>query len=219
MSDHHPAHPTSSSGSIPIGHRQSSDPLLDHDYDGIREYDNPLPGWWVALLWGSVIFSVVYLFYYHSGVEGRSIHDDYQGELAVFAAQLIEQYGELEADPETILKFTNDNVAMAGMGSQFKARCAQCHAGDGGGNIGPNLLDDSYINVKTVADIYRVIKEGVVAKGMPAWGAQLSETQLVLMSAYVAQLRGKGPGSKAAEGNAIAPWPPAPPLTPATPGS
>jgi cytochrome c oxidase cbb3-type subunit 3 len=162
---------------------------------------------------------VVYLFYYHSGVEGRSIQDDYQGELAVFAAQLIEQYGQLDADPETILKFTNDNVAMAGMGSQFKARCAQCHAGDGGGNIGPNLLDDSYINVQTVADIYRVIKDGVVAKGMPAWGAQLSETQLVLMSAYVAQLRGKGPGSKAAEGNVIAPWPPAPPLVPATPGS
>jgi cytochrome c oxidase cbb3-type subunit III len=218
MSDRLHAHPTDAAGSIPIGYRQSSDPLLDHEYDGIREYDNPLPGWWVALLWGSVIFSVVYLFYYHSGVEGRSIEDDYQGELAAAAARLIEQYGELQADPETILKFTEDSVAMAGMGGLFKARCAQCHASDGGGSIGPNLLDDSYVHIKTVGDIYRVLNEGVVAKGMPAWGQQLSSTQLVLMSAYVANLRGRGPGSKAAEGTLIPPWPPVPVSTEASTG-
>ena len=223
MTDHGPAHPAHTAhagggalnpGEIPVGMRPSSDPLLDHEYDGIREYDNPLPGWWVALLWATMIFSVVYVFYYHSGVEGRSIEGDYQSEVAAFAQQLIARYGELAADQDTILRYAQDPMAMAGMGSQFKARCAQCHANDGGGNIGPNLLDDHYIHIKDVADLYRVIKDGVVAKGMPAWGQQLSETQLVLMAAYVAQLRGQGAGGKQPEGNPIAPWPSAPVCAP-----
>ena len=49
--------------------------LLDHEYDGIREFDNPTPGWWVWLFVASVIFAVFYFVYYHSAVPNRSVYD------------------------------------------------------------------------------------------------------------------------------------------------
>ena len=52
--------------------------LLGHSYDGIQEYDNPLPGWWRFLFWVSIIFAPIYYFYFHFGVDGRSIHDQYE---------------------------------------------------------------------------------------------------------------------------------------------
>ncbi len=48
-------------------------PLTDHTYDGIREYDNPLPAWWTWLFIGTVVFSVLYFPYYHGGAEGRTL--------------------------------------------------------------------------------------------------------------------------------------------------
>ena len=180
-------------------------PILDHDYDGIQEYDNPLPGWWKALFWVSILICVPYALYYH-GAEGRSIEDDYEAEVAAFAAQLIATYGELAPDAETMLRFVDDEVAMAGMASQFRAKCAQCHRADGSGNVGPNLTDDRYVHVKKVEDLFTIISNGVVIKGMPAWRDQLSDTQRVLMAAYVASMRGQNLPGKAAEGEAIPEW-------------
>ena len=46
------------------------DQLLDHQYDGIQEYDNPCPGWWHAIFWVTVLFSVVYFLFFHVGNNG-----------------------------------------------------------------------------------------------------------------------------------------------------
>ena len=58
------------------------DHLLDHAYDGIQEYDNPLPGWWKWLFIASIIFTPPYFFFYHNGTEGRSMADRYDRNLA-----------------------------------------------------------------------------------------------------------------------------------------
>ena len=181
-------------------------PLLDHDVDGIREYDNPLPGWWVALFWVTTVFAFPYYLFFHA-TPGRTIHDEYDAEVAAKAARLIATYGNLANEEPTIQKYMHDPIAMSGMNSVFKAKRAQCHAADGGGGVGPNLTDDFYINVKTMTDIANVIRVGVPLKGMPTWGGQLSETEIVLMSSYIAQLRGKPITGKAPQGEKIAPWP------------
>ncbi|MHC5115114.1 MAG: cbb3-type cytochrome c oxidase N-terminal domain-containing protein [Planctomycetota bacterium] len=186
------------------------DRLFDHEYDGIQEYDNPMPGWWVLVFWGTILFCFPYLAWYHVGV-GPSIHDDYEAELAAYAQQLLETYGELEPDEATMLRFMDDDIAMTGMASLFKSKCAQCHLADGSGNVGPNLTDDHGINIKTMTDIYTTISDGVIAKGMPEWKGKLTDTEIVLLSAYVARLRRNPLPGKAPQGDPIAPWPEAPP--------
>jgi cytochrome c oxidase cbb3-type subunit 3 len=95
---------------------------------------------------------------------------------------------------------------MAGQ-NMFKANCATCHAPDGGGKTGPNLTDDFYINVRKPEDIFTVLRDGVEAKGMPKWGKRFSEPQLVLLSAYVAGLRGTSPASPlTSQGDRLGPW-------------
>lgn len=180
--------------------------LLDHEYDGIREYDNPLPGWWVALFWGTILFCFPYVLYYH-GAEGRSIEDEYQEEIAAFAQRLVETFGDLDPDEATIARFSENEVAMAGMRSLFKSKCAQCHRPDGSGNVGPNLTDDYWLHVKKLPDIYQVITNGVPEKGMPSWEGQLTKTQRVLMAAYVASLRRHPVPGKEPQGEEIPPFP------------
>jgi cytochrome c oxidase cbb3-type subunit 3 len=185
------------------------DPLLDHDYDGIREYDNPLPKWWVWLFALTIFISFPYVLRYHFGV-GRSILDALEAEQAAHARRLIATYGELEADPVTILRFMDDELAMTGMASLFKGKCASCHLADGSGSVGPNLTDATWINVKRLTDIPTVLTAGVPAKGMPAWGEKLTRTEIVLLSSYVARLRRDPVPGKAAQGEPIEPWPPPP---------
>lgn len=180
-------------------------PLFEHEYDGIREYDNPLPGWWKTLFWLTILFCFPYAVYYH-GHAGRSIKDDYEAEVAAFAAQLIATYGELSPDAPTIARFMDDDVAMTGMASLFRSKCAQCHRADGSGNIGPNLTDRNWLHVKKLTDIYKVISEGVPAKGMPTWKDQLTETQRVLMSAYVARLSRHPVAGKEPQGDLVPSW-------------
>jgi cytochrome c oxidase cbb3-type subunit 3 len=180
--------------------------VLDHDYDGIREYDNPLPGWWVFLFWATTLFCFPYFLRYHFG-EGETIFAAYEAEQAEHAERLLATYGDLQPDAATIVSFARDEVAMAGMAGLFRAKCAQCHRADGSGMVGPNLTDDRWLHVKQVEDIAGVLAKGVTLKGMPAWKDQLSPTQIVLMSAYVASLRAAPVPGKEPQGEPVAPWP------------
>jgi len=210
MSDHHsPATRSVSAAPEPTG-APERDPLLDHEYDGIREFDNPLPGWWVWIFWITILFCIPYIMWYHIGL-GPSIHDRYERELAAYAEQLMATYGDLEPDDATIRRFMDDSVAMTGMASLFRSRCAQCHLSDGSGSVGSNLTDAHWLHVRTLPDIYSVIAKGVPDRGMPGWEETLSPTQLVLLSSYVAQLgRNPKPG-RPPEGAIRSPWPPLPP--------
>jgi len=188
------------------------DPLLNHEYDGIQEFDNPLPGWWVWIFWITILFCIPYVMWYHIGL-GPSIHDKYERELAVFAEQLMATYGDLQADDATIRSFMDDSIAMTGMASLFRSRCAQCHLSDGSGSVGSNLTDAHWLHVRTLPDIFDVISKGVPEKGMPGWEDSLSQTQMVLLSAYVAQLGREPRPGRPPEGAIRSPWPPAPPET------
>jgi cytochrome c oxidase cbb3-type subunit 3 len=189
------------------------DKLFDHDYDGIMEYDNPMPKWWVYLFVASIIYSVAYFAWFHSGDDAlqheRGIYGALDAEIAAYAQQLMATYGELEPDQQTILSYMENDVAMKGMAGLFKGKCAQCHNADGSGQVGSNLTDDYWINVTEVTDIAEVLTNGRVAKGMPAWGDQLTSTEIVLLSSYVASLRENPVPGKAPEPNAkqIPPWP------------
>ena len=182
------------------------DKLMNYEYDGIREYDNPLPFWWVWLWAGSVVFSIGYTAWYHMG-KGASIHEKYEVAVTRAVEKQLAGLGEIRADNATILRLMQDDGMMDAVAGIFRGNCAQCHGNEGGGNIGPNLTDEKYKNIVEPADFYTVIAEGIPGTSMPAWSQRLREPQMILLSAYVARLRGTSPSiAIAPEGTVAAPW-------------
>lgn len=192
----------------PVSIADSQEPALtSHSYDGIQEYDNPLPGWWKFLFWVSIVFAPIYYVYIHAGVEGRSIHDQYNAHMAEVFELRFSEIGELEPDRETILKYMEQEDWLKVGEVVYTTNCVSCHKADGSGAVGPNLTDDHWKNVSKVEDIAKVIAEGAANGAMPAWKNRMShQNQIVLTAAYVASMRKNPKPGKAPEGNVIPPW-------------
>ena len=187
------------------------DPLTGHAYDGIQEFDNPLPGWWKWMFIGSILFAFPYAAYYHGGGEGRSAAAHYDQALAANIRLQFAEIGELSLDRESVVKFLYEPSWLRVGQTVFKTNCVSCHGADGGGLVGPNLTDDHYKNVKDIGDILTVLQNGANAGAMPAWKNRMSANELVLAASYVASLRGtEAANPKPAEGRVIDPWPEAP---------
>lgn len=183
--------------------------LTDHAYDGIQEFDNPLPGWWKWMFVGSVVFSVFYTMYFHIGAPGRSVAEQYDTALAANTLLQFKEIGDLEPTADNIMLYANKKSWLSVGQTVYKTNCISCHGRDGEGKVGPNLTDQFYKNVRKVEDIARVIKQGAGNGAMPAWANRLHPNEVVLVSAYVASLRGAKTASegKGADGFEIPPWP------------
>jgi cytochrome c oxidase cbb3-type subunit III len=184
------------------------DLLRAHEYDGIQEYDNPTPGWWNLIFLGSFVFALWYLLYYHASTVSTSVAQGYELDVSEDLKKRFSTIGDLQPDEPTLLKYMVDEEWKLVGASVFKAQCVSCHAANAAGQIGPNLTDDYWKNVKQLADIPKVIAGGAGAGAMPAWKTRLHPNEVVLVAAYVASLRGKNlPGPRGAEGEQIPPWP------------
>src|SRR4026207_12662 len=122
---------------------KSLNDLTDHEYDGIREYDNPTPGWWTGIFVVTIVLCFPYFLMYHFGDWGWDIH---QAHTQAVTADLQRQYGEigdLNADEATLLRFMNDEKWLPVGEVVFRVNCVQCHGADGAGRDtgGVNLTD------------------------------------------------------------------------------
>lgn len=180
-----------------------TNPLTDHAYDGIQEYDNPLPGWWKWFFIVSIVFSILYWMYFHFGATGRTMFDQLSADTAALAQKQYGTLGDLAQDRPTLVRFMKENDWVSYGKSIYKTNCQSCHGPDGGGLVGPNLCDDKWKNVRHVEDIMKVINEGANNNAMPAWKQRFSDARDVIMvSAYVASLLGTKPAvPRPAEGN------------------
>ena len=200
MSDGSVAPEPADGASVP-GNASVQDQLLDHEYDGIREYDNPLPRWWVWMFAGSFWFSVAYFFHYHVSGNGQSVAAAYEADVAEAREREAKSSLAQPVSEESLGKLMADADLMKDTKALFTQRCAVCHGDQAQGLIGPNLTDDSWLHGNgTLTDIFAVINEGVLAKGMPAWGKQLSPIEVRKLAAFVGTQRGKAVPGKAPEG-------------------
>lgn len=182
--------------------------LANHAYDGIQEFDNPLPGWWKWMFIGTIIFSPLYVMYYHSGAPGRSIAEQYDQELAYNTRLQFKEIGDLQPTEETLLTYMQKDSWLKVGQVVFKTNCISCHGRNAEGKVGPNLTDEHYKNVVDLEGIARVISQGAANNAMPAWANRLHPNEIVLVSAYLATLRGTNhPDGKAPEGKLVPPWP------------
>lgn len=187
--------------------KPTSDRLLDHEYDGIREYDNPTPGWWHAIFLASIVFSIGYFAFWEFSPEAPTPASILEVKQTREYQQLFGEIGDLEGDEATVRRMMRDDKMMQVARSMFEANCVACHAKDGGGSNGVNLTDNHYKNVKGIGDIFGVINKGANSGAMPAWENRLGKNERVLLAAFTASLRGTKPANpKGPEGTEIAPW-------------
>ncbi len=173
--------------------RADRDRLLEHEYDGIKEYDNPLPSWWVWLFWATIVFSLGYFAFYQLG-PGPSIISQYEQDVRAAAERETRQAGGGAVVTEDSLRaLVKDKAAMAAGHDLFASRCAPCHGAQGQGIIGPNLTDDYWLHGNKLTDILKVISDGVPDKGMPTWKTALKPQELNTMAAYVWSLHDTHP--------------------------
>jgi len=180
---------------------QGKEDRVIHEVDGIQEYDNKLPNWWLYTLYGAIAFGVVYWYHFHSGGFGSTPLAKYEEEKNRELAAQASQIKVGEATPESLATLTKDPNAIA-LGKQvFASTCAACHRNDGGGMVGPNLTDEFWLHGSAPDKIYKTVATGVPDKGMPAWLPQLGALKTQAVTAYVMTLRGSNaPGGKAPQG-------------------
>src|SRR6187551_3800061 len=120
--------------------------LLGHEYDGIQEYDNPMPRWWVWIFWGSFYFSLGYFIHYHMTGNGESVAMAYDTDLALAREKEAMAAMGGEVTEESLGKLMASGAMVADAAKLFTVRCAQCHGIKGEGLIGPNLTDNYWLH-------------------------------------------------------------------------
>ncbi|MFZ1513988.1 MAG: cbb3-type cytochrome c oxidase N-terminal domain-containing protein [Saprospiraceae bacterium] len=164
-----------------------------HNYDGIRELDNKVPGWWSFAFLGCILFGAVYMYRYHIAYSAPLPLEELSIAQAI-AAKAKAEYMKNQAE-----SIDENSVVMSDAGGiaegaeLFKVNCVVCHLAQGQGSIGPNLTDDYWINKGGLKDIFATIKYGVPAKGMKSWVEDFSPRQIANLASFVKSLRGSNP--------------------------
>ena len=176
--------------------------LIAHDYDGIQELDNPTPAWFMWLFYGTIAFGISYLLIYHVFGIGQLQDEEYKTEVALAdSAKKVYLSNAANQVDETTVKLVTDAPTIASGKAIFSQTCAACHGADAQGNVGPNLTDDYWLHGHKINDVFKTIKYGVAAKGMPTWEKQLSPKQISEVANYIKSLRGTKPANpKAPQG-------------------
>jgi cytochrome c oxidase cbb3-type subunit 3 len=167
----------------PSGSSSPEIELRPHTYDGIQEYDQRLPRWWLLTLYGAIAFAFIYWGYYHTYRVGTTPADSLREEMAANAERAAQKIGLI--DDDTLWKMSKDAPAIASGKVTFETTCAACHKPDMTGLIGPNLVDQQWIHGGMPLDAVRTITDGVAAKGMPAWGPMLGKQKTYEVVAYI----------------------------------
>ena len=158
--------------------------LRPHVFDGIQEYDKKLPNWWLMTLYGSIVFSVIYWFVYHTFEVGMTPSEMLAQREAQAAEYLIES-GLGAADNESLFQMALQPTVVDAGRDHFTTHCAACHGADGGGTTGfPSLIDDEWDYGGEPMDIREVVLDGA-PNGMPAWRSSLGERGVAEVTAYV----------------------------------
>ena len=190
--------------------KNKSQKTTGHQWDGIKEYDNPDPSWLRVLFYGALIFAIVYWLFYPSwptpnsvGVLDWSAEKQLEQELQEIEkmrSSYQEQFDKASFDDilkdKGLLKF-----ALAGGYSAFQNNCAVCHGTNAQGNLGyPNLKDGEWIWGGSIDDIYTTLKYGIRSdheetreSAMAAFGKEgiLSKEQISSLAYYVMNLNNK----------------------------
>ena len=167
--------------------------LLGHteEADGIDEYDNPLPDWWLGLFWITIVWGIGYGLHYHF-IADRSQEKEFAAEMAAADARWPQQ-------ALANIQYTSTPEAIAAGEQVFQTQCFTCHGMNLEGGIGAALNDDEWVHGSSPEEVMEIVRSGVLTKGMPAWGPILGPEKVNQVTAYIlaknAELTGRDPGN------------------------
>jgi len=177
----------------PSSHQPPDDPgikLREHSYDGIQEYDQRLPNWWLYTLYGAIVFWVVWWFVHMIAGLVPSDGARVDAEMAKIAA--VKMASSLDVANDTKFWEMSLNGVFVDAGKQtFNSLCIPCHLPSLRGKsenptaVGPDLTDTAWLHGGTPKEVYVTVSKGVVAKGMLAWEPVLGQKKTAEVVAYV----------------------------------
>ncbi|MBA6412562.1 cytochrome-c oxidase, cbb3-type subunit III [Parahaliea sp. F7430] len=191
---------------ILLGNRKlgakKEDQATDHVYDGIEEYDNPLPVWWFYMFVITIVWAVGYLIVYpgmgnYPGLIGWTQIAQYEERVGAAEERHRAMYDRYLAMP--IEEIADDPVVRRMGMRMFGNDCAQCHGADARGGYGfPNLTDDDWIYGGEPEQIETTITQGRQA-AMPAWGSVIGDQGVEQVTAYLLELNHRNPDAELAK--------------------
>ncbi|RUU14521.1 cytochrome-c oxidase, cbb3-type subunit III [Mesorhizobium sp. USDA-HM6] len=202
-----------------------------HEWDGIKELDNPLPRWWVVTFYITIAWATGYTIAYPAwpmltsatkGALGYSSRNEVKNEFAAADAAKAKYVAAVES--KTVSEIAADDAlrqfAVAAGFAAFRVNCVQCHGSGAQGSSGfPNLNDDDWLWGGNAEQIQQTITHGIRftsdpdtrVSEMPAFGDVITPEQITQVSAYVASLSGPvrdaslvEPGAKVFADNCVA---------------
>ncbi len=201
-------------------------PSTGHDWDGIMEYDNPMPRWWLWVFFMTVIWAIGYAIVYPSvpllngatrGLLNESSRTNVAAEIQRFNDENAPIRAKLDETPVDQISSDAElsNYTMHAGRAVFETWCAQCHGQGGGGATGyPNLLDNDWLWGGTIDDVYTTVRHGIRDpqdgdtrySEMPRFGMDglLERAQIAQVTDYVLSLSGQShDAASAAEGATV----------------
>lgn len=164
-----------------------------HEWDGLKEYNNPMPRWWLGLFYITIVFALGYLLLYpglgnFKGLLGWTQVGAYEAEVEAVERDVAPLFAKYAALP--IPELAKDPAAMATGRRLFVTNCSVCHGADGHGSRGfPNLADDNWQWGGSPEQIEQTITHGRTGM-MMAWGTALGEDGVKAVATYVRSLGG-----------------------------
>lgn len=194
-----------------------------HVWDGIQEFNNPLPRWWLITTWITVIWGIAYTIAYPAwpmiteatpGLLGYSSRGEVAADIEAVNTQnapLVSRINELE-----LAAIVDDSevggFAINGGRAVFQTFCSQCHGSGANGALGyPSLIDDDWLWGGTIEDIHTTISHGIRHETdmdtriseMPAFGEFLSDEEIGSLVQYVGALSSINGAEASAEGETL----------------
>jgi cytochrome c oxidase cbb3-type subunit 3 len=161
-----------------------------HSYDGIQEYDNRLPNWWLYTLYATIVLAFVLWFVNQTArlvpTDGARV----DSAMAAIAAAKLASSIDVSNDDKFWEMSRNPVFVDAGR-QTFESLCVPCHLASMKGKhenpaaVGPDLTDNAWIHGGTPKEIFNTVTNGVLVKGMPTWGPVLGQKKTAEVVAYV----------------------------------
>ena len=194
-----------------------------HDWDGIKELNNPLPRWWLWCFYACIVWGIGYTIAYPAwpmvnsataGLLGYSTRAEVEEQIAIVDAQNAEVSQRLASADLTTLAPDDPahRYGVAGGASVFLAHCSQCHGSGAAGAVGyPNLLDDDWLWGGDLEAIEYTVRHGIRNEAdldarwseMPAFGEIFEDEEISATVEYVLSLSGQDHDATLAEQGAV----------------